>query len=162
MTPRSLSLFGLFLLGGCSDLDAEDSPVTTPRDGTLCGGFAFVDETSRLPDTPLPIPGGVNTDTLDVELVDLDGDDDLDLWFGEGSAGPFGFPHKVLVNNGAGEFAGRIGDPGGSDAGRQHERGRVCRCRLRRRPRRGRPRTSPCSRRLHRLCSSRSPAETSC
>ncbi len=104
-----LTLLSPPLLGGCADAtDPEPrafrSADDSDSDSDDCGAFVFVDETTRLPDVPLPLPGGVNTDTLDVEMVDIDADGDLDLWFGEGSAGPFGFSHKVLVNDGSGEF----------------------------------------------------------
>ncbi len=43
-------------------------------------------------------------DTLDVELVDIDGDGDLDLFAVDGSASAAPFPNRLMVNDGLGHF----------------------------------------------------------
>ncbi|MEZ4293861.1 MAG: VCBS repeat-containing protein [Polyangiaceae bacterium] len=77
------------------------------------GNIRFTDEADRLPeDTSLP-----DTSTIDVDLIDIDGDGDLDLFVAEGTAGPFGRPNRMLVNEGDGFFtdetAARL--PAGAD-----------------------------------------------
>ena len=62
--------------------------------------FILVDQTASLAPDPI---ANVH-DTLDVDLVDIDGDGDLDLFAVDGSGSPVPFPNRLLVNNGAGVF----------------------------------------------------------
>jgi hypothetical protein len=63
--------------------------------------FRYVDESFRLPaDTNPP-----NTDTLDVDFVDVDSDGDLDLFVAEGTASAQGRANRLLINDGRGFFA---------------------------------------------------------
>jgi hypothetical protein len=57
-------------------------------------------EVSRLPiDTSLP-----GTSTTDVDLVDVDGDGDLDIFKAEGTDSLAGRPNQLLLNDGSGHF----------------------------------------------------------
>ncbi len=62
--------------------------------------FFFVEETSRLPpDTTEP-----GTSSTDVDLIDVDGDNDLDLFIAEGTDSPAPRPNRLLLNDGTGVF----------------------------------------------------------
>lgn len=62
--------------------------------------FRYVDEPTRLPfDTNPP-----ETDTLDVDFVDVDKDGDLDIYIAEGTASPAPRPNKLYINDGGGNF----------------------------------------------------------
>lgn len=64
-------------------------------------GIKFADEPERLPaDSSLP-----DTSSIDIDAFDADGDGDLDLFVAEGTAGPFGRPNRLLLNDGAGYFS---------------------------------------------------------
>jgi hypothetical protein len=57
-------------------------------------------EESRLPlDTSVP-----GTSTTDVDLVDVDGDGDLDIFKAEGTDSLAGRPNQLLINDGTGQF----------------------------------------------------------
>ena len=63
-------------------------------------GFHFVEESSRLgPDPSLP-----GTSSTDVNLVDVDGDGDLDLYLAEGTDSLAGRPDRLLINDGNAQF----------------------------------------------------------
>jgi hypothetical protein len=63
--------------------------------------FRFIEEPTRLPaDTSLE-----GTSTTDVDLVDLDGDGDLDLYVTEGTASAAGRPDRLYINDGEGVFS---------------------------------------------------------
>jgi hypothetical protein len=63
--------------------------------------FRYADESQRLPaDTNPP-----DSDTLDVELVDVDADGDLDLFRAEGTASPAPRPNLLYINNGSGVYS---------------------------------------------------------
>ncbi len=64
-------------------------------------GFHFVEESQRLgPDTSLP-----GTSSTDVNLLDVDGDGDLDVFLVEGTDSLAGRPNRLLVNDGQGNFS---------------------------------------------------------
>lgn len=63
--------------------------------------FEFVERTAQLgPDLS---PAG--TSTTDVNLVDVDGDGDLDVYLAEGTDSLAGRPDRLLLNDGTGQFA---------------------------------------------------------
>jgi hypothetical protein len=63
--------------------------------------FEFVERTAQLgPDLS---PAG--TSTTDVNLVDVDGDGDLDVYLAEGTDSLAGRPDRLLINDGTGQFA---------------------------------------------------------
>jgi hypothetical protein len=68
--------------------------------GAQANEFYLEDVTGRLPVDP----GANGKDTLDVDLADIDGDGDLDLFVADGSASAAPFPNKVFLNDGAGHF----------------------------------------------------------
>ena len=80
-------------------------PATPARSGgddddDRGGRFHFVEDSARLgPDTS---PAG--TSTTDVNLVDVDGDGDLDIYLVEGTDTIAGRPDRLLINDGTGHF----------------------------------------------------------
>jgi hypothetical protein len=63
--------------------------------------FRYVDESWRLPADTNPL----NTDTLDVDFVDVDSDGDLDIFVAEGTASVAPRANRLLINDGRGFFA---------------------------------------------------------
>jgi hypothetical protein len=64
------------------------------------GSFHYVDESDRLPSDFNP----PNTDTLDVDFADVDGDGDLDIYVADGTASVEPRPNKLYINDGDGNF----------------------------------------------------------
>jgi len=62
--------------------------------------FRYVDDSHRLPANTSP-PG---TDSLDVDMVDVDADGDLDLFVANGTASVAGRPNALYLNDGTGHF----------------------------------------------------------
>ena len=62
--------------------------------------FLYQNASSQLPFDP----AANDKDSLGMEAADFDGDGDLDLFITEGSAGPFGFPNLLWINDGTGNF----------------------------------------------------------
>lgn len=62
--------------------------------------FLLVDGTAQLPTEV----SADTKDTLDIDLADIDGDGDLDIFAVDGSAGAAPFFNRILVNDGAGNF----------------------------------------------------------
>jgi hypothetical protein len=62
--------------------------------------FSFVEESFRLPF----YPEDALTSTVDVKLVDVDGDGDLDIFLSQGTSTGAPRPNKLLINDGAGFF----------------------------------------------------------
>ena len=76
--------------------------VSQVRVGTEGQGqnFMLVEEVRLPPSTELP-----GTSTLDVDLVDVDGDGDLDIYKAQGTDSLEGRPNQLLINTGSGHFA---------------------------------------------------------
>lgn len=77
------------------------APVSPAARGGQGQGENFVlVEESRLPPDTSPI----GTSTTDVDLVDVDGDGDLDIYKAQGTDAFEGRPDQLLINNGVGHF----------------------------------------------------------
>ncbi|MEW7290363.1 T9SS type A sorting domain-containing protein [Aquimarina sp. 2304DJ70-9] len=66
---------------------------------TMLSQTVFVDVSNQIPQVP---PNG--TDTVDSDLVDVDGDGDLDIFLAEGTASIAGRANRLLLNDGYGNF----------------------------------------------------------
>ncbi len=77
------------------------APVSpAARDGQGHGeNFVLVEEARLPPDTEQ-----AGTSTLDVDLVDVDGDGDLDIYKAQGTDSLLGRPNQLLINTGTGHF----------------------------------------------------------
>ena len=69
----------------------------------------YVDASARLPpEADIVTPGGEGVDfltnTSDVDLVDVDGDGDLDVFVADGTANIAGRPNRLYLNDGRGRF----------------------------------------------------------
>ena len=92
-----------------SEPDPElDAAATRAQASSLTKGkplrgqsFFFVDESERLP----PDTSREGTSSTDVDLVDVDQDGDLDIYFAQGTAGPEGRPDRLYINDGRGVFS---------------------------------------------------------
>ena len=88
---RFLGVGSLFFgLGRCDDVQG----------GPEKSWFFFVDQPASLPANPGP-PG---TSTTDVDLVDVEGDGDLDLFVAEGTDSMALRQNRLLINDGEGRF----------------------------------------------------------
>jgi hypothetical protein len=76
--------------------DRGPFPPSPPREAF------FVEESWRLPGSLADEPAG--TSSTGVNLVDVDGDGDLDVFLAEGTAGLDGRPNILLINDGRGVF----------------------------------------------------------
>ncbi len=74
-------------------------PVTAAPAGP--SSFRYVDESGRLP----PDFNPPDTDTLDVDFADVDGDGDLDIFVADGTASAAPRPNKLYINDGRGNFS---------------------------------------------------------
>ncbi len=66
---------------------------------TMWGQTIFKDVSNQIPQAD---PNG--TDSVDSDLVDVDGDGDLDIFIAEGTASINGRPNRLLLNDGYGNF----------------------------------------------------------
>jgi hypothetical protein len=75
-------------------------PSAARGDGGRGRSFHFVEDSARLgPDNSI-----AGTSTTDVNLVDVDGDRDLDIYLVEGTDSLAGRPDRLLINDGRGRF----------------------------------------------------------